>query len=242
MSMTLESFCAETGIGARPIGVYDAPDPELFAPLVRLRRCIFDHYEDWQRGETLVIDGASQGCPGSGYWLTGVGRFPSREVMVNFLTDREGLRETSALTEAWLDARPVSHPVHGHILIGPVRENMAQYLKTVTFFVTPDQLSVLSFGANYRAHPDDPEPVLAPCGSGCGQMFSLFPSLDKAQAIIGAVDIAMRIHLPPDLLAFTVTPPMLERLLSLDDGHSFLGKPFLQKMRSARAAASGEPL
>jgi len=201
---------------------------------VPLQRCIFDHYEGWQRGETLVIDGTSRGCPGCGYWLTGVGRFPSREAMVEFLTVKEGLRERSGLTEAWLEAHPVSFPSHGHILIGPLRQDLVRYLRTVTFFVTPDQLSVLVTGAHYHAHPGDPEPVLAPIGSGCGQMFSLFPDLDQAQAIIGATDIAMRQCLPQDHLSFTVTPPMLERLLSLDDGHSFLGKPFLQRVRLAR--------
>jgi hypothetical protein len=44
----------------------------------------------------------------------------------------------------------------------------------------------------------------------------------------------MRQHIPPDLLAFTVTVPMLERLLSLDDGHSFLGKSFLSQLKLAR--------
>jgi hypothetical protein len=240
MTMTLDSFCATVGIAARPIGVYDAPDPGLFSPVVPLKRCIFDHYEGWQRGETLVIDATSLGCPGCGYWLTGVGRFPSREAMVNFLTVKEGLRDRGELTEAWLEANPVSFPVHGHILIGPVREDLAGYLKTVTFFVTPDQLSVLVTGAHYHhhAHPGAPEPVLAPIGSGCGQMLSLFPDLHQAQAIIGATDIAMRQCLPADCLSFTVTPPMLERLLSLDDGHSFLEKPFLQRLRSARETAA----
>lgn len=235
MTLTLTSLCAAAGITTRPIGVYDAPDPEPFAPLVPLKRCIFDHYEAWQQGETVVIDGASQGCPGCGYWLTGVGRFPSRAAMVDFLTVKEGLRERGSLTEAWLGAHPVSVPVQGHILVGPVRQDLARYLRTVTFFVTPDQLSVLVTGAHYHAHPEDPEPVLAPIGSGCGQVFSLFPDLGQAQAIIGATDIAMRQCLPPDLLTFTVTMPMLERLLSLDDGHSFLEKPFLRRLRSSRA-------
>lgn len=235
MTMTLEALCSAAGITTRPIGVYDAPDPERFSPFMPLQRCIFDHYDGWQRGETLLIDDTSRGCPGCGYWLNGVGRFPSREAMVGFLTDKEGLRENGAVTEAWLDSIPVGRPAHGHILIGPVRQDLAPYLKTVTFFITPDQLSVLLYGAHYQAHPRDPEPVLAPFGSGCGQLLANFPDLGQAQAIIGATDIAMRQHLPADQLAFTVTLPMLERLLHLDDGHSFLGKPFLQKLCSARA-------
>jgi len=237
MTLTLEAFCAAASLDAQPVGLYDAPEPERFAPLLPLRRCLFDHYEDWQRGATLLFDPDGKGCPGCGYWLTGAGRFPSRHAMVEFLTVKEGLRETHALTEAWLDASPVRPPAHGHILVGPVRPGLGEYLKTVTFFVTPDQLSVLLYGAYYHAAPDDPAPVLAPFGSGCGLMYSLFPDLARAQAMIGATDIAMRPCLPPDRLSLTVTVPMLERLLRLDDGHSFLGKPFLGKLKAARPAA-----
>jgi hypothetical protein len=236
MTLTLESLCAAAGITTRPVGLYDAPDPEPFSPWVPLKGCVFDHFTDWQRGETLHVDGTGRGCPGCSYWLSGIGRFPSREAMVAFLTDKEGLKARPDLTGAWLDAHPVGLPAHGHILIGPVRPALARYLKTVTFFVTPDQLSVLVTGATYHAHPRDPAPVLALFGSGCGQMLNLFPGLDGAQAILGATDIAMRPYLPPDVLTFTVTVPMLERLLSLDDGHSFLEKPFLQKLRTARQA------
>ncbi len=182
MTLTLEAFCAAAGLDTQPVGLYDAPEPERFAPLVSLRRCLFDHYEDWQRGATLLFDPAGKGCPGCGYWLTGIGRFPSRQAMVEFLTVKEGLRET-------------------------------------------------------HASPDDPAPVLAPFGSGCGLMSSLFPDPTKAQAMIGATDIAMRQCLPPDRLGFTVTVPMLERLLRLDDGHSFLGKHFLGRLKAARLAA-----
>ena len=236
MTLTLDAFCAAAGITARPVGVYDAPDPEPFAPLVPLKRCILEHYADWQRGTTLVLDADSRGCPGCSYWLSGIGRLP-KEALVDFLTSKEGLRENAALTEAWLDAHPVSAPSHGRLLIGPVRPELARYLKTVTFFVAPDALSVLHYGAHYHAHPDDPVPVLAPFGPGCGLMLSLFPDLGRAQAVIGATDLAMRQHLPPDLLSFTVTVPMLARLLSLDDGRSFLEKPFLRELRRARSGA-----
>jgi len=58
-----------------------------------------------------------------------------------------------------------------------------------------------------------------------------------SQASIGATDIAMRQHVPPDILAFTVTKPMLGRLCKLDE-RSFLDKPFLQRLNKARGAAS----
>jgi len=43
----------------------------------------------------------------------------------------------------------------------------------------------------------------------------------------------MRGYLPPDLLAFTVTRPMLERLARLDE-RSFLFRPFLADLRRSR--------
>lgn len=234
MAMELNALCELMGIDTRPVGVYDAPDPGPFAPLASPGRCIFDSYRAWQMGETLDIAHGSPDCRGCGYWMAGIESFPSREAFINFLTVDEGLRSDPRLTEAWLEkSRPYS-PEHEHVLIGPVQPEMEKYLKTVTFFVRPDELSVLVLGANHHAHPDDPAPVLAPFGSGCSQMLAIFPDLGASQAVIGATDIAMRSQLPSDRLAFTVTVPMLERLLSLDPEGSFLGKPFLKRLRKAR--------
>jgi hypothetical protein len=234
MAMTLEALCRVMEIATRPVGVYDAPDPAAFAPLVPLQRCIFEHYGDWQEGRTIDVTARLEGCRGGHYWLTGVESFPSRELFVDFLANKEGLNADPAALAAWLDASPPYRPEHGHVLIGPVRDELAPYLRTVTFFVDPDRLSVLMLGAVHHAHPADPEPVIAPFGSGCGQLLAMFPDLKEARALIGATDIAMRGSLPPELLAFTVTVPMLERLLSLDPEHSFLGKPFLKHLRRAR--------
>ena len=54
--------------------------------------------------------------------------------------------------------------------------------------------------------------MIAPFGSGCMQLVGVFKDLGAPQAAIGATDIAMRQYLPPDMLAFTVTKPMFERL------------------------------
>jgi hypothetical protein len=60
-----------------------------------------------------------------------------------------------------------------------------------------------------------------------------FRDLRIPQASIGTTDIAMRAHLPPDILAFTVTRTMFERLCGLDE-RSFLYKPFLDRLKKAR--------
>jgi hypothetical protein len=121
------------------------------------------------------------------------------------------------------------------VLLGPLRVEGYPYLKSVTFLANPDQLSVLLLGAQYHSAPGDPPPVIAPFGSGCMELIPLFEDLDRPQAIIGATDIAMRHYLPPDLLAFTVTRPMFQRLCGLDE-RSFLHKPFLERLRKARGS------
>jgi hypothetical protein len=64
---------------------------------------------------------------------------------------------------------------------------------------------------------------------------ALFRSFDSdvPKAIIGATDIAMRHHLPPDILALTVNKPMFRQLCELDED-SFLYKPFWKRLRNAR--------
>jgi hypothetical protein len=88
-------------------------------------------------------------------------------------------------------------------------------------------------GAQYHSAPGDPIPVLASFGSGCMQLMPVFNDLTIPQAMVGATDIAMRQYLSPDILAFSVTKPMFERLCSLDE-RSFLYKPFWQRLMKAR--------
>lgn len=218
------------------IGLYDAPEPERFAPVVSPgtggRVCIFAFYKQWLAGKTLHLTRERFGCRGAGYWLWGT-QFRTREAFVEFLVDDEGLKANHRLMHLWLDHNQPYQPEYPNILIGPLRADLRAYLKSVTFLVNPDQLSALALGAQYHSAPSDPLPVIAPFGSGCMQLLPLFETIDEPQAIVGATDIAMRHYLPPDLLAFTVTLPMFERLCTLDEG-SFLYKPFLARLQSAR--------
>ncbi len=157
----------------------------------------------------------------------------SREDYVKFLYEGEGLKASKSIMEKWFDQRRTYRMRHPYLLLGTLRREKFEHLRTVTFFVNPDQLSILIIGANHRSGPGDPPAVLAPFGSGCMELLSLFDDLDRPQAIIGATDIAMRRYLPPDILAFTVTRPMFEQLCSLDD-KSFLFKPFLNILWKSR--------
>lgn len=228
------------GLRTPLIGLYDAPDPAPFAPLVQpaadRRDCVFAFYEQWLDGATLHLTRDNYGCGGCARTFWGI-MTRSREEFIRFLVEDEGLKASPALMERWLDHRPTYRAEHAHILIGPLREASYRYLKTVTFWVNPDQLSLLALGAQYHSAPGDPPPVLAPFGSGCMQLLGLFDSLEIPQAVIGATDIAMRRYLPAEILAFTVTVPLYEQLCALDE-RSFLYKPFWQRLQQARGEGS----
>ena len=218
------------------IGFYDAPDTSHFKPLVRPNPrkhvCIFSFYRSWLSGDTVHITKESPGCGGCGHWLfSSVTR--SREDYVRFLVDDEGLKYSHDLMNQWLDYHRPYAPEYSNILIGPLKQGQYEYLKSITFYVNPDQLSLLTLGAQYNNAPSDPPPVIAPFGSGCMELVPLFEDLDVPQAMIGANDIAMRQYLPPDILAFTVTKPMFEQLCQLDE-KSFLYKSFWNNLRKAR--------
>ena len=218
------------------IGFYDAPDQSPFEPLVAPKRgrhaCLFAFYRQWLQGKTLHLTDDNFGCGGAGHWLLGVeGR--SHEAYIEFLVDEEGLKASHALMGQWLDENQPYQPEYPHLLIGPLLEDQYPYLKTITFMVDPDQLSLLIIGAHYHTSPQDPSPVIVPFGSGCMELVSLFDDLSIPQAVLGTTDIAMRKYIDPDLLAFTVTKPMFQKLCELDE-ESFLYKPFWKNLQVSR--------
>ena len=175
-------------------GLYDAPDTSPFEPLVSPQpgrhACTFAFYNAWLKGKTLHITRENCGCRGAGRHLFGIAAM-SREDFVKFLVDDEGLKASHKLMNQWLDHLNPYQPEHGNILIGPLREQQYEYLRTITFYVNPDQLGALMLGAQYYGAPGDSSAVLAPFGSGCMQLLPLFEDVNIPQAIIGATDIAM---------------------------------------------------
>jgi len=235
---------AELALDRPLVGLYDAPDPGAFAPLVAPRPgsgrgpCVFHFYRCWLKGETLHLTAGNFGCGGCGRAFFGV-QTREREEFIDFLWGDEGLRATRELMAAWIDKAPTYRPEHAHVLVGPLKPALAAYLRTVTFWVNPDQLSVLQHGAYYHHAWGEPDPVTVPFGSGCSELVVPFRDLDAPQAVIGGTDIAMRGDLPADVLAFTVTVPLFARLCALGDA-SFLGKGFLASLRKARGGSLGD--
>ncbi len=218
------------------IGLYDTPDLSLFTDLVEpsreMRQCIFQFFPDWCKGKTLRLTRDNHGCGGCGRYFFGIEN-RDRESFIEFLVGEEGLKANHDLMNRWIDQGNVYAPRNENILLGPLQNHSEEYLKTITFYVNPDQLSALMIGAQYFSKPDDPTPVMAPFGSGCGEILPLFDDLEIPQAIIGATDLAMRKYLPRDIMAFTVTKKMFENLCLLN-GKSFLEKPFLENLKKAR--------
>ncbi len=226
----------KTGIDKPLIVFYDAPDTKVFEPTIRPNKlghaCMYSFYKKWLKGQTVVLTKNNYGCGGASHHIFNQ---PTRahEDFVEFLTDDEGLKANRDLMDEWIKVSKSYQPENEFILYGPLKDEVYGYVKTITFLVNPDQLSMLMIGAQYFARVNDPEPVIAPFGSGCMQSVSLFKDLNVPQAIIGATDMAMRQYLPPDILAFTVTKPMFENLCKLDK-NSFLEKGFIKQLFKVR--------
>jgi hypothetical protein len=236
MSTLPEYLLREAEVHTPVIGLYDAPDPAPFAPLIGPKHCIFDVYEQWEQGITLHLTRDNFGCAGCGNWIFNIPS-RSREQFAHFLVDTEGLRASHAHINAWLDSVQGYSPKHDNILIGPLKEGQEEYLRTITFFLNPDQLSLFFTAACYESMPSDPPPVIAPFGSGCAHVLAFFEDLEVPQVMIGSTDMAMRHRLPRDLMTLTVTAPMFARFHNLDE-RSFLGKGFLRRLKQSRGALS----
>jgi hypothetical protein len=222
------------GISNPLIGFYDVPDPLPFAPFSTPSRCFFSSYLDWMQGYSTRITAGESSCRGGAYWVGGA-EWTTREEFAHTLNAREGFKSSDQLMCQWLENVKPYRLKHDHVVIGPLKEDQYAFLLSVTFYVNPDQLSLLIHGAEYNNASVKNHPVMTAFGSGCGQMAALLGDLETAvpRAIIGATDMAMREHLPPDILAFTVNKPMYAQLCELDE-HSFLHKHFWQRLMQAR--------
>ena len=217
------------------IGFYDTPDKKPFEPFSDVNFCIFSCYKRWSQGESTCLSEQNVGaigCPGAGYWNCNVATVPSEDV-AHYLAVQAGLKASADLMCQWLANRPPYKKEHDYIVIGPLRMEQYGYLKTITFYVNSDQLSLLITGAEYCNASTKHHPVTAVYGSGCGQLAAVFDNFDTPAATIGGTDIAMRPYLPRDTLAFTVTKPMFEQLCRLDE-KSFLHKSFWNNVKQAR--------
>jgi len=218
------------------VGIYNAPDPAPFEPLVRLperkRACLFEFYNDWIDGKTLVLTKNQYGCGGCGTWWFSK-QTRTRQDYLDFLANKEGLKASEELMGTWFDAAERYKPEHEFILVGPLKDAQLQYIKTITFYINPDQLSVLLTGSQYHQPYTGESTVTVDFGSGCMEMLNLLEGKPGPRGIVGSTDMAMRHNLPPNRMAFTVNKEMYVNLCRLDE-NSFLGKPFLKILKNSR--------
>ena len=245
MQPDADNLLSIAGITTPLIGFYDVADPKPFAPFAEPERCCFSAYENWLQGESILIELGGCKCPGGSYWIGGVmpgyavnSEDPESQPLENFarsLNRREGFKSSDALMQQWLENQKPYLIENGYVVIGPLKAEQYEHLKTVTFYVNPDQLSLLLLGTEYNNASVDTHPAISAFGSGCGQMAAVLGDFDSStpRAVIGATDIAMREHLPPDILALTVNKAMFEQLCGLDE-NSFLYKNFWKRLRQAR--------
>ncbi|MCF8372729.1 MAG: DUF169 domain-containing protein [Bacteroidales bacterium] len=231
---------SKLGITIPLIGVYDTPDLSVFSDVLKIKSegrgtCLFAYYKKWLEGKHLLLTKDNHGCRGCGNWWWDVQK-RSREDFVDFLVHDEGLKVDGETMNAWLDVNHTYKASHENIVVGPLIEKASDYLKTVSFFVNPDQLSALITGAHYFQKPGDYSPVIAPFGSGCMEFLTMFDDFDNPMAIIGSTDIAMRQFLPANIMIFSVTVPMFKLLCSLGE-KSFLNKPFLERLIKSRGGS-----
>jgi hypothetical protein len=181
---------------------------------------------------------------GGGYWIGGTmpawvqkvaeGEQPPLAAFASRLNQREGFEDSDEIMLREFEHRKPYTIRNSHVVIGPPRAERYQHLRTVTFYLNPDQLSLLVIAAEYH-NAAPASAITVPFGSGCGQLAAVLgdPDSEEPRAAIGATDVAMREHLPPDLLAFTVNKPMFEQLCALDR-RSVLHKPFWTRLQRTR--------
>jgi hypothetical protein len=208
------------------IGVYDARPSDDFAPMVRAEEtnCCFAYYDRWLAGETLVFEKGGGGCKGAHAGL-GLERHTA-PFAAHFLTDgvgaprAEGLKATPEIAQAYLDsvAPPPPEVESDAVLIGPLRLAAWDRLRSVTFLVDPDRFAAVLTLAGYWSARDV---GVAPFGSGCALMWRALGAFPDGTAVIGATDVAMRKHLPPDVLTLSVGPAHFAKMVTVPDA-SFL--------------------
>lgn len=222
------------------VALYDCLPDASFLPVVEAREheCCFAYYEHWAQGETLVVKRGGPGCPG-GHRSFGLEK-TTPTFMANFLTDGvgaptgEGLRATPEVAQELLDrATPVENR-SGYVLLGPVRVEHWDEVRSVTFFVDPDRISGLTTLAGYWS--SNPDIVVAPFGSACSAVLrALGEYEDDDRAVLGGMDVAMRRHLPEDTLTLTVSPARFAKMLTVP-AESFLQKPWWNDLMRLRKA------
>ncbi len=213
-----------------PIGYYytDQVKGEDLLASENVDRCLIGNMQRVRQGFPFVYDAHTPGCSG-GKRYTGFSH-TLRPHFEYFLScgipgemEGERYKRDPQLVEQYLLQHPPFEAAGKNLVfkrLDKFRED--EQPLAVVFFGTGDVLSGLFALANYdMAEPDG---VITPMGSGCGQMVG-YP-LEQAQAekprcVLGMFDVSARPHVHPDELTFTIPYQRFQQLVSYMD-ESFL--------------------
>ncbi len=218
------------------LAVYDAAPSDAFSPVFDAEGddCCFSYYDRWMGGETLALKKGGGGCKGA-HRALGIEQ-AAPPFMAHMLTDGvgapkgEGLRATPEIAQAFLDRGKPPVPQAGSILVGPLRLDQWDSVRSVTFLVDPDRLAALTTLAGYWSAENV---VAAPFGSACSFFWKSFNEIEGAQAVIGGTDVAMRQYLPTAIMTLTVAPGHFAKMLTVGDD-SFLDREWWTDLMDVR--------
>lgn len=219
------------------IAVYDAAASDAFAPLAEAEpeTCCFAFYDRWLAGETLVLRRGGGGCKGA-FRALGLEKGGDPNVLAHMLTDgvgaskAEGLKASADLALAHIQSGTTPAPSFDSVLVGPLRVDRWETIRSITFLVDPDRLAAVMTLAGYWS-PDDV--VSAPFGSGCSFLWKSLGEGKGPLAIIGGTDVAMRRFLPTAILTLTVAPSHVAKMLTAPED-SFLDRDWWNELMDTR--------
>lgn len=233
---TVERLMKKLRLTTPLLAVYDAPASTAFAPVFEPEgdACCFSYYDRWMAGETLALKKGGTGCKGA-HRALGIEK-ASPPFMAHFLTDGvgapkgEGLKATPEIAQQYLEQGKPPAPESGAVLVGPLRLEQWDKVRSVTFLVDPDRLAALMTLAGYWSAENV---VAAPFGSACSFFWKSFNEIEGAVAVIGGTDVAMRQYLPTAILTLTVAPAHFAKMLGVPD-NSFLDLPWWNELMDVR--------
>jgi hypothetical protein len=219
------------------LAVYDAARSDAFAPVFKPEGddCCFSYYDRWIAGDTLLLEKGGAGCKGA-HRALGIEK-GTPPFMAHMLTDGvgapkgEGLRATPEIAQQYLDRGKPPALESGTVLVGPLRLEQWDRVRSVTFLVDPDRLAALTTLAGYWSAENV---VAAPFGSACSFFWKSFNELEGALAVIGGTDVAMRRYLPTAIMTLTVAPSHFARMINVPDD-SFLDRDWWDELMEVRA-------
>ncbi len=233
--MKIPYILQEIDLLTKIIALYDAPYDTEFKNVIEVsptkKNCIFQFYNDWQEIKTLRLTKQSYGCGGCGTWLFNESK-RTKEQLVDFLFETEKLRFNREHIEEFTNKAKCYSPKNDAIFIGELDERFMDYVKTITIFANPDQISILQHAFSYYFGADE-VPFIIEFGSGCMQMLNIIEKYNEPKAILGGLDFASRGYLPKEFFAITMNWKMYD-LISKIDEHSFLTTSFFKGFKKSR--------